>query len=59
MTSASKYRRFSLAALLSVYSLIHYIFQGEVIGITGPVGSGKSALLSALLGQVYNIVSVL
>ena len=30
--------------------------QGDVVGIVGPVGSGKSALLSAVLGQVTSTI---
>ena len=32
--------------------------QGEVIGVVGPVGSGKSALNTAILGQVITILTI-
>lgn len=35
-----------------LYSWLHMSLQGSVVGICGGVGSGKSSLLSALLGQV-------
>lgn len=29
--------------------------QGQLVGIVGPVGSGKSSLLAALLGEIQGI----
>lgn len=43
---------FHSKALQSFRSMTCYILQGSLVGICGGVGSGKSSLLSALLGQV-------
>jgi len=29
--------------------------RGQLVGILGPVGAGKSSLLQALLGQLYKV----
>lgn len=32
---------------------LHNLFAGKLIMIVGPTGSGKSSLLSAVLGEMY------
>ena len=37
---------------MSVNSYMTHVFQGQLVGICGSVGCGKSSLLSAVLGKV-------
>ncbi len=38
--------------LTALYNISLKVEVGDVVGVAGSVGSGKSALISALLGQV-------
>lgn len=41
--------------IFKLYNVNVKIKKGEFVGIIGPVGSGKSSLLSAILGELYTI----
>ena len=50
--SASWNRREDRRALTNVK---FFVSQGEMLAVTGPVGSGKSSLLMAILGELPTI----
>ncbi|XP_067406340.1 ATP-binding cassette sub-family C member 12-like [Emydura macquarii macquarii] len=41
------------SAAIALYNLSFTVKKGKVLGICGNVGSGKSSVISALLGQMY------
>ena len=46
-------RRYISAACLQVFDL--KVARGELVALVGPVGSGKSSLLSALLNEMSRV----